>query len=119
MEQNTIQQEQSAKQMAALHVINDKYRKVITSDAIVQQDVEELMKYLRTSDPSSGRHCEKIIDHLLAEIHESAEDEQRMDNEGPTFQNAQNTNNAQDYFLFKDAMADFYQHHIKQSTSPL
>ena len=119
MEQSASQQDKTAKQIAVLHAISSKYRKVIASDTIVQHDMEELMGYLRTSDPSSGLHCEKIINHLLAEIHEAAEDEQRMDDEGPTCQNAQNTYNDQDYFRFKDAMADFYQHHIKQSTLPL
>lgn len=115
MEQNASQENQTAKQIAALHAISSKYQKVIASDAIVQRDMEELMGYLRTSSPSSGQHCEKIINHLLAEIHESVEDEQRMDDEGPTCQDAQNTCNEQDYFRFKDAMTDFQLHHINQS----
>lgn len=115
MKKNNNQQDKAAAQISALYVIIHQYEAVIASDAIVQRDMEELMGYLRTSDPSSGQHCEKIINHLLAEIHESVEDEQRMDDEGPTCQDAQNTCNEQDYFRFKDAMTDFQLHHINQS----
>lgn len=114
MEQNTRQENQTAKQIAALHTISKKYQTIIASDPIIQHDMEELMRCLRTSSPSSRQHCEKIIKHLLTEIHGSVEDEHRMDDEGPTCQNTQNTFNEQDYFRFKDAMTDFQLHHFNQ-----
>lgn len=114
MEQDTSLKGHTAEQIAVLITIRCKYRAMIEGDAIIQRDMETLVDYLRTSSPSSSEHCEKIINHLLAEIHESVEDKQRMDDEGPTRKTRSQIRRDQDYFRFKGEMDDFYLHYMKQ-----
>jgi hypothetical protein len=68
-----------------LLVIKNTYKKLIMSDPILKSDFHKLMKYVQDSEDSSLTHCEKIINHLhlIAEVAETAEDDQRMDDEGP------------------------------------
>lgn len=45
------------------------------------------MKAIGSSEPDSAVHCEKIINHLIAEVTETTEDDQRMDDEGSVCEN--------------------------------
>lgn len=53
------------------------------SDPILSSDFRKLMKAIGSTEPDSTAHCEKIINHLIAEVSETTEDDQRMDDEGP------------------------------------
>ena len=115
MEQNASQENQTAKQIAALHEISSKYQKVIASDSIIQREMDTLMGHLRTSDLFCRQHCENIINYLLKEIHASTEDEHCIDDESQVSYRDIAAYHDQDFFRFKDAMTDFQLHHINQS----
>jgi hypothetical protein len=113
MYQDNELQTHPAEEIAVLLTIRSKYRTVIEGDAIIQRDMDLLVDYLRTTSPASSAHCEKIINHLLAEIHESVQDKQRMDDETPAGNTKSQVNRDQDFLRFKDEMEAFHLHYIR------
>jgi hypothetical protein len=73
------------KRLAALCEINRRYQKFIDSDPILKQDFASLIECSRSSDAMTLQHYKKIINHLIAESNEAAEDNQRMAYESPMY----------------------------------
>ncbi|MDA0782847.1 MAG: hypothetical protein PQ612_09085 [Rickettsiales bacterium] len=83
MKESVQNKESTELRVVALYSIKNKYKKLVMGDPILKHDFNTLVKYTTLSEPNSAKHCEKIINHLIAEIYENVEDDQRMDDESP------------------------------------
>jgi hypothetical protein len=68
----------------ALDVIYNQYRAHIQSDFMLENDFQRLFECVALSQISAAQGCEKIVNHVLAEVNESAGDDQRMADESPS-----------------------------------
>jgi hypothetical protein len=96
-----------------LREIKHKYKNLIEGDLILKADIDRLISDFDALSPASLQKCKKILNHLEADIDESVEDDQRMDDESPVLQaQAIVDNNQNDYLLFKKMLKDFYKNYI-------
>lgn len=65
------------------------YHSIIEGNSVLKHDFKALNSCVKkgTNAAHSAEQCEKIIHHLIAEVAETAEDDQRMDDEGPVCEN--------------------------------
>jgi hypothetical protein len=100
--------------ISELRDIKHQYKLLIEGDLILKDDLDLLIRNLDASGPTSLLNCKKILSHLDAQIDQSVQDDQRMDDESPTpCAESIVDNNQNDYLLFKEAMNDFYVRYIK------
>jgi hypothetical protein len=113
MEENKNNLRSDKTKVLELRDIKHKYKSLIEGDLILKADLDLLISDLNSSNPSSLKNCKKILNHLDAQIDESVEADQCMDDESPVLQ-AESivTNNQNDYLLFKEVMRDFYADYI-------
>ena len=75
------EQKTASQKMAALDVIRVQYKTLIADDLILKGDFRRLMQSICISNLSAMLNCKIIVKHLIAEIKEDAQDNQRMADE--------------------------------------
>lgn len=68
----------------ALDVIYRTYQTSIKNDATLDHDFQRLIECVAVSKASATQRCEKILNHIFAEIREGNNDNDRMADESPS-----------------------------------
>lgn len=104
--------------VAVLYAIKLQYKQILADDPVLKLDFNRLQKYVRLFHPHSAERCTKIINHLLAEISEDIEDNQRMDDESPLYQKNKSVsyNKPEDYLSLKHALEEYHGTYLSEKT---
>lgn len=80
--------------------IQNKYKAIIENSRELQNDFDQLISDLKNSQ-YSYEHFQKLKTHLCTRIEETAEDEQRMNEESPHAPDSDGTSNSTQLFELK------------------
>lgn len=98
-----------------IHVIQTlmrRYSDTIMNNVILKNDFNQLLACIHTMDSRTCEEYEKILSHLIAEVSETATDNQRMANESPLNikENSKASTYLQDILKLKE---ELNQYHLK------
>ncbi len=93
-----------------LNKINLKYHNLIKNNQLLEENARELVSCLFLYPSSNAKNCNKVIDHLIAEVKEEVSDEQRIADESPVGVDecSDSCLQLQQYLNLKLEMEDFY-----------
>lgn len=95
------------------------FQDIIDGDSLLKADFDTLKTCLSGAKPDIGpgpvtaEICQRIIGHLVSEVEECADDEQRNQDESPMWAANAEPGQAQRYFDLKDALDRFRLIYIK------
>jgi hypothetical protein len=100
-----------------LWVIKNTYKKLIMCNPILKSDFYKLAKTIENSGEDSAKSYKRIIDHLIAEVSEIIEDDQRMDDESPSL-SLKNDKNLKEYLKLKRDIESYNLTYLSKLNSP-
>ena len=71
--------------VVTLNKITMKYDGLIRSNLALEDDARELVSCISLYPALAAKNCNKVIDHLIAEVKEETCDEQRIADESPRY----------------------------------
>lgn len=98
----------------ALDVIYRTYRSSIQNDVTLDTDFQRLIECVAVSKASATQRCEKIMNHVLAEIREGNNDNDRMADESPSCGNKNPTTS--EHLELMQALKDFHATYLERSS---
>lgn len=101
--------QETMQRLAFISIIKKRYIKIINYDTVLKLEFSRLIKHLRASDDLFLDSCQKIIDHMLIEIHKPNEHD-RLDAHSNKLRVESDSKPYLDeeYFQLKCAMDHFY-----------
>jgi hypothetical protein len=102
--------------ITALFAINSQFRQVINGNLLLKDELAQLMYCIWVSKSHAAKRCEKIINHVIAEVSENAGDDERFADESPCGENDDSEACRQlgEYLKLQQALKDFRANYLTQ-----